>query len=142
MCIVLYIVRVGTTKEDSLVTFLNKLMERRGILPSRLAFYLDLSHVTLSRWLSQKDTPSPRSCQKIAEFSGVPLMRILSLAGHLPSSPDLSSAKWPEFREYAKGKYARELDDDVIRMIEDLIDRRRKRRAEAGETETDSIDPS
>lgn len=135
-----YIVRVST-EEDSIVIFLNELMERRGISPSRLASYLGLSHASLSRWLSHKDIPSPRSCQKIAEFSGVPLMRILSLAGHVPFSPDGSPAKWPEFREYARGKYARELDDDLIMMIEDLIVRRRKRRAEAGGTKAGSVYP-
>ena len=34
------------------------------------------------------------------------------------------SNKWPEFREYALQKYP-ELDEDLITMIEDLIERRR-----------------
>jgi len=32
---------------------------------------------------------------------------------------------WPEFREYARKKYPDELDEDIITMIEDLIERRR-----------------
>jgi len=36
--------------------------------------------------------------------------------------------EWPEFREYAKRKYAAELDEDLITMIEDLIERRRRRK--------------
>jgi len=33
----------------------------------------------------------------------------------------------PEFREYAQQKYPVELDEDMIAMIEDLIQRRRMR---------------
>ncbi len=39
--------------------------------------------------------------------------------------PVKSSNKWPEFREYALQKYPNELDEDLITMIEDLIERRR-----------------
>jgi len=38
--------------------------------------------------------------------------------------PVKSSNKWPEFRDYARQKYP-ELDEDLITMIEDLIERRR-----------------
>jgi len=31
----------------------------------------------------------------------------------------------PDFREYVKRKYPRELDDDLVTIIEDLIERRR-----------------
>ena len=50
------------------------------------------------------------------------------MAGHLPPFPDRGPAEWPEFREYAKRKYADELDEDLITMIEDLIERRRRRK--------------
>ena len=42
--------------------------------------------------------------------------------------PVKSSNKWPEFREYARQKYPNELDEDLITMIEDLIERRRQNR--------------
>ena len=42
--------------------------------------------------------------------------------------PVKSSNKWPEFREYARQKYPNELDEDLITMIEDLIERRRAKR--------------
>ena len=119
-------------KEDRLVRFFSELMERRRVSASRLASDLGISHAAVSRWLARKDTPSPRSCQKVAEYSGVPIMSVLSLAGYLPSLPDEDPAKWPEFREYAKGKYPKELDEDLIMMIEDLIERRRNRHAKAG----------
>jgi len=38
-----------------------------------------------------------------------------------------SSNKLPEFREYARQKYPNELDEDLITMIEDLIERGRRK---------------
>lgn len=109
------------------VTFVKEVMRRRHRLPSQLAADLGVSHATVSRWLSGKDTPSLQSCRKLAAYAAVPIERILSIAGHLPSLPDTGPTEWPEFREYAKKKYPRELDDDLITMIEDLIERRRGR---------------
>jgi len=103
-------------------------MRRRKRLPSQLASDLGVSHATVSRWLSDKDIPSIKSCQKLAEYSGVPLEKIFSLAGHLPKVAEKGPPEWPEFREYARGKYPAELDDDLITMIEDLIERRRQKK--------------
>jgi len=50
------------------------------------------------------------------------------MAGHLPRVTQTVPAEWPEFREYAQQKYPTELDEDMIILIEDLIDRRRARR--------------
>jgi len=111
-----------------LVSFLNEVMRLRKRLPSQLAADLGVSHATVSRWLSGKDVPSTQSCRKLAEYSGVPLQKILSIAGHLPKMDEEESPDWPEFREYARSKYPNELDEDMITMIEDLIERRRERR--------------
>ena len=43
----------------------------------------------------------------------------------LPSS--FSDEELPEFRQYARRKYQAELDEDLITMIEDLIERQRGR---------------
>jgi len=107
-------------------------MRRRRCLPSQLAAGLDVSHATVSRWLSGDDIPSTRSCRKLAEFSGVPLEKILSVTGHLPTLGAAVPAEWPEFREYAHRKYPDELDEDLITMIEDLIERRRGKRYDSG----------
>lgn len=96
-------------------------------MPSQLAADLGVSHATVSRWLSGKDKPSPRSCQSLATYAGIPVEKVLAIVGHLPPLDEGSPAEWPEFREYAKQKYGRELDDDLIAMIEDLIERRRRR---------------
>jgi transcriptional regulator with XRE-family HTH domain len=103
-------------------------MRRRKRLPSQLAADLGISHATVSRWLSGADTPSIKSCRRLAEYSGVPLENILSIVGHLPRITEAKTPEWPEFREYAHRKYPAELDEDLITMIEDLIERRRRRR--------------
>jgi len=68
---------------------------------------------------------------RLAEYSGVPVEKVLSLAGHVPRIAERASAEWPEFREYAQMKYPTELDEDLITMIEDLIERRRQKRYDA-----------
>ena len=107
-------------------------MRRRRRLPSQLAADLGISHATASRWLSGEDVPSTRSCRKLAEYSGVPLEKVLSIVGHLPRVAEAGHAEWPEFREYALQKYPDELDEDLITMIEDLIERRRQKKYNAG----------
>ncbi len=111
-------------QEFPIVSFLKEVMRRRQRLPSQLAADLGVSHATVSRWLSGNDTPSTRSCQRLAEYSGVPLEKVLSIAGHLPRIRDGGPAEWPEFGEYAHRKYP-ELGEDIITMIEDRIERQR-----------------
>ena len=99
-------------------------------MPSQLAGDIGTSHTTVGRWLSGTDIPGIPSCQKLAEYSGVPLEQVLYLSGHLLEAKTTKAAEWPEFREYATTKYSSELDDDLITMIEDLIERRRARARE------------
>ncbi|MFC2003086.1 helix-turn-helix transcriptional regulator [Chloroflexota bacterium] len=113
---------------ENLVTFLKEVMRRRHRLPSQLAADLGVCHTSVSRWLSGKGSPSFGSCLKLAAYASVPLDRILSMVGYLQPLPDTGPSEWPEFREYVKRKYSSELDDDLITMIEDLIERRRKKR--------------
>ena len=116
-----------STQEDPIVSFLKEIMRRRKRLPSQLAADLGISHATISRWLSGKDIPSIRSCQRLSEYTGVPLEKVLSIAGHLPEIGDGGPAEWPEFGEYARRKYPNELDEDLVTVIEDLIEHRRER---------------
>jgi len=106
-------------------------MRRRKRLPSQLAADLGVSYATVSRWLSGADAPSIKSCRRLAEYSGVPVQKVLSIVGHLPKIAEDGHSEWPEFREYALRKYPDELDEDLITMIEDLIERRRGRRYES-----------
>ena len=120
-----------STNETPIVSFLKELMRRKKRLPSQMAVDLGVSHATVSRWLSSRDIPNTGSCRKLAEYSGVPLERILSIVGHLPRMAETGPPEWPEFREYARQKYPTELDEDLITMIEDLIERRRGKRYDA-----------
>ncbi len=108
--------------------FLKELLERRARKPSQFAVDIGVSHTSVGRWLSGKDLPSPGSCQRIADYAALPLQRVLSLAGYLPSAPEAGPEAWPHFRQYAQEKYPDELDDDLITMIEDLIELRRHKR--------------
>jgi transcriptional regulator with XRE-family HTH domain len=117
-----------SAEEVPIVSFLKELMRRKKRLPSQLAADLSISHATVSRWLSGKDIPNTKSCRRLAEYSGVPLEKILSIVGHLPRVAETGPPEWPEFREYARQKYPDELDEDLITMIEDLIERRRQKR--------------
>ena len=127
------ILRMGT-EEAPLVSFLNEVMRRRKRLSSQLAADLGVSHATVSRWLSGADIPNTGSCRRLAEYSGVPLEKVLSLVGHLPRVVEAGPPDWPEFREYARQKYPNELDEDLITMIEDLIERKRRKRYDNGNT--------
>ena len=119
-----------STEEAPTVSFLKELMRRRKRLPSQLAADLGISHTTVRRWLLGEDIPNTPSCHKLADYSGVPPERVLAIAGHLPGIAETRPPDWPEFREYAKQKYPNVLDEDLITMIEDLIERRRDRRYE------------
>ena len=117
-----------STPDVPIVSFLKEVMRRRKRLPSQLAVDLGVSHTTVSRWLSGEDVPSTRSCWRLAKYSGMPLEKILSLAGHLPQITSNKPSKYPEFRDYARQKYPDELDEDLVTLIEDLIERRRRKR--------------
>ncbi len=124
-----------STQEVPIVSFLKELMRRRKRLPSQLAADLGVSHATVIRWLSGDDAPNCRSCGKLAQYAVVPLEKVLSIVGHIPGVAETRPPEWPEFREYARKKYPDELDEDLVTMIEDLIERRRQKRYK---TEKDS----
>lgn len=114
--------------DSPLVTLLREIMRRRRRLPSQLAASIGVSHASVSRWLHGMDVPRTRSCRRLAEYSGIPLQKVLAAAGHVPIVAETAPDNWPEFREYASTKYGAELDDDLITMIEGLIERRRDRK--------------
>ena len=117
-----------STKELPIVSFLKELMRRRKRLSTQLAADIGVSHYTVSRWLFHGHVPSAQSCQKIAKYSNVPLLEILSMTGYIPRLPQQAIADWPEFRDYASQKYPDELDEDIITMIEDYIEQRRAKK--------------
>ena len=114
---------------DEVILFLKDLMRRRHRNMNQLSADLGVSHATVGRWLSGKDVPSISSCRKLAEYSGVPILRIFNIVSQEPRTlAEENPDEWPEFREYAQRKYAEELDEDIIDLIEGLIERRRTQR--------------
>lgn len=107
----------------TLVSFLEDVMRRRKRLPSQLAKDIGVSHPTVGRWLSGEDIPSTLSCRKLATYSGVPLERVLAIAGHVPAVAQTVPAEWPEFREYIHRKYPA-VNEDLVSVFEDYIERR------------------
>ena len=73
-----------------------------------------------------KDIPDIKSCRLLSEYSGVPVQRVLLTMGHIAETGDKENLNWPEFREYAHKKYPKILDEDIITIIEDMIERRRE----------------
>lgn len=108
-------------------TYIQDILRQRGSSLRRLASDTGISPSTLSRWLSGGQKPSPQSCHKLAESLSVPVEHVLAWAGHLEPMQRADMNALPEFREYAQQKYPTELDEDVVAMIEDLIQRRRSR---------------
>ena len=119
---------VNEQTDSPLVALLGEIMRRRHRLPSQMAADVGISHATVSRWLSGKDVPKTKSCLLLAEYSGIPLQKVLASAGHVPMVAESAPDTWPDFREYASKKYGAELDDDLITMIEGLIELRRDRK--------------
>ncbi len=120
---------VNEQSDSPLVTLLREIMRRRHRLPSQLGADIGISHASISRWLHGKDVPSTKSCRRLAEYSGIPVQKVLASSGHVPMVAEAAPDAWPEFREYASKKYGSELDDDIVTMIESLIERRRDRKS-------------
>ena len=74
-------------------------MERRKRLPSQLAKAMGVSHPTVIRWLSGEDVPSTASCRKLAAYSDVPLVEILSMSGKWISTKDLLTQKMTDLKK-------------------------------------------
>ena len=117
------------SKQDTeIISFIKELLKRQGKLPRQLALDIDISHASVSRWLSGKNIPKATSCCKLAEYAGIPCEKVLIMAGYMPRRNDDQADKMPVFRDYVRLKYPKEIDEDLIHMIEDLIERRRQRR--------------
>ena len=95
-----------------LVSFLKDIMRRRKRLPSQMAKDIGVSHPTVGRWLSGEDIPSTLSCRKLAAYSGVPVEKVLAIAGHVPAVAQTVPDEWPQYREYMRGKYP-DIDEDL-----------------------------
>ena len=100
---------------NAFIYCLKEIMKRYNKTPGQLADDLDLQPVTINRWLSGTTTPNTNSCRKLLGYCST-------------HPPDTAFNGWPEFREYAIMKYPDEIDEDMITMIEDLIERARAKK--------------
>lgn len=119
------IIRNMNQRAMPVAVLLYEVMQLKGRLPSQLAADIGVSHATMSRWLAGRDVPSPRSCRRLADYSGICIQKVLFVAGHMPRVAREAAPEWPEFREYARLKYPDELDEGTVGMIEGLIEQRR-----------------
>lgn len=71
-----------SAKEEPIASYLREAIDRRGITASQLSAYIDVSHVTVGRWIKGEDVPSPENCRKLARYFHIPEDRLLSIAGH------------------------------------------------------------
>ena len=110
-----------------LIAYLRGLIRLRGRSTSQFADDLGVSHTSVSRWLSGKDKPSFTSCLKLANYTGVPPRRVLQIVGYPMPLEEKTAGGLPDFRDYRRRNYPQELDDDLVTLIEDLIERRRVR---------------
>lgn len=105
---------------------------RKGISANELAKRIGVNHTTVSRWLSGKFIPNAKSCAAIATYSEMTVDEVLLIAGYISNSTVPSARALPDFRQYARVKYPKELDEDLITMVEHLISLRRQRQGNEG----------
>ena len=104
---------------------LRGLLNRNGYSVNKLAKEVGVSHVTMGRWLSGNAVPTPESCRMVARVADLPVAKVLSYAGHLPPITQDMLPGLPEFREYMSKRYPGRLDDDLITMVADLLERKK-----------------
>lgn len=107
------------------ISLLRKLLFKRKRLFYQLTVDPVISHTITRRRLYGKYTTGSHLRRKPVIHSGTNPGAVLSITGQNHEIDKDESIDWPEFREYARMKYSTELDDDLITMIEDLIERRR-----------------
>lgn len=111
----------------NIADFIKDIQRQRGLSLRSLAKETGISVSNLSRWRDGKQVPSPKSCSILADYLSLPTEHLLVIAGHLKPLHKEDAETLPEFREYARRKYPKELDEDTITMIEDLVYLRRRR---------------
>ncbi len=97
------------------------ILQQRNISLRRLAAEAGISPSTLSRWASEKQTPSPQCCRKFAESLSLPVEDVLVWAGHLSPTAKTDTKYVPDYKSYSRHKFSVELQEDMVAMIEDLI---------------------
>jgi transcriptional regulator with XRE-family HTH domain len=133
-------VGAGAGAAATFAASLRTAMADRAWNQNRLAAEVGTTPSVISRWVRAEAVPTPESCRRLAEVLGVPVDRLLSLAGHRP--PD--AAECPLERDpsdprvqLANEILAAELPPEVVaglraqvRQVADFA--RRQREAKTG----------
>jgi len=69
-----------------IATWLKTQMKIRNLNPQGISHGIDVSHVTVGKWVKGIYTPNPENCRKLAHFFNIPDEQVLIIAGHL--TPD------------------------------------------------------
>ena len=110
---------VTTEKRNDLVAFLRQWLESRNMSALALAQRAGIPHTTLSALFNHGNIPRPVTLKKLATAMGVPVGKLLVLAGHLTqeeySEPiretdlarlyevgDLTAAEWEQVLDFAR----------------------------------------
>lgn len=81
-CYVIDANRSTEIHESPMDSFLWTILKKHRCLPTQLAFSIGVSPSSVSRWLNGKSTPSLRSCQKLAEYSGLAIADIVAISNN------------------------------------------------------------
>jgi len=97
-----------------LQTWLKNQMDKHDINALGLSYAIEVSHVTIGKWIKGIYTPNPANCRKLAQYFGVPEDQVLTLAGHrtprtAEPQPHYSTTQ-PSLRQAIQ--MFRQLDDD------------------------------
>ena len=105
-------------------------MNEKDVNALGLSYAINVSHVTIGKWLKGTYVPKPTNCRKLAAYFGVPEDHVLSIAGHrkLPESTGDLAEPRPVYRTGPRADLARLLDrltDDqilaLLKFLESLL---------------------
>lgn len=65
-----------------LAHWLKRQMDQKDVNALGLSYAINVSHVTIGKWLRGTYIPKPTNCRKLAAYFGVPEDHVLSIAGH------------------------------------------------------------
>jgi transcriptional regulator with XRE-family HTH domain len=117
-------------KDLNIIEFLESLIQKRDLQPNQLADDVGVSQATIRRWQDGKAVPNIHSCCLLSHYSGIPVLKILAASGRLVGTKDSTLADWPDLRDYVIKGSPLEIEKDIITMMMDLVEGRRKRNHE------------
>jgi len=105
-----------------LAHWLKQQMDQKNVNALGLSYAINVSHVTIGKWLKGTYTPKPANCRKLAAYFRIPEDKVLLIAGHrkLPNPGGDLAEPLPVYRTGPRADLARLLDrltDDQIHPL-------------------------